>query len=156
MVTLLLCSYRGVRLLEEPQRFEFLYWNHIQVLHKSKQARKEGHKKHEPQHSMMLISSYHDCALFIHSQAEIDAFWLVLHIKNKISLAQGKDPEFIQARITFDSIVYLLSYPWLSSSELTAALTLAGLKLSKEYNLQTVIKRALKKVMQNAYCVSVA
>ena len=154
MITLLLCSYRGTRLLEETPKFETCYFRYVQVLHKSKRVRREGRKRHDPPPSDSLLSSFHDCPLFVKSQPELDAFWLVLHLKNKISLAKGQEPEFISARITFDSIIHLLAYPWLSSTELVVALNLAGLNLSKEYNLQTVIKRALQKVMLNAFCVS--
>jgi hypothetical protein len=143
-----------VRLLEESQSFEVCYLRYIRIQHKAKRAQTEGAIRRDPQSAYSLSASYHDCELFVESQAELDAFWLVLHLKNKISSIQAKDPDFLKARITFDSAIYLLAYPWLSSAELVAALSLAGLKLSKEYSLQTIIKRALKRVMRNAFCVS--
>lgn len=141
MLTLLLKSYKGPRLLDDAKKFETFYFSY------------GGQPKDESRSKGEWPGFFEDCSLFAESQGEINALWLVLHIKNKITTEQGKDPGFIQSRITFDSISHLLSYPWLSSVELAAALKLT-LQRFKKGTLEKVLRRALERIMHNAFCVS--
>jgi hypothetical protein len=146
MITRLLLSHKGHELTEESDNFQACYFKYIYIQQSS------SHKCNPPLQAS-LVSSFEDCPLFLESQAEIDALWLVLHVKNKISTVQGRDLAFIQSRITFDSVICLLSYPWLSTAELRSVLKLVTQRF-KGANFPTIVRRALANVMRNAFCVS--
>ncbi|CAD6566926.1 MAG: hypothetical protein CYPHOPRED_001270 [Cyphobasidiales sp. Tagirdzhanova-0007] len=135
LVVQLLLSFRGARLLEEPSIFSGLYSTYIHD---------------NPNYGTLHEDQHKPCKLPKSYEAEVHSLWLLLRLRGSEVYPLTDFP--IRSHVSRDSIICLLTNPWLTSSEVSKGLAIAGSLLPTEIDTHSLIEEAALITLSNSYC----